>query len=64
MTLPTVSSIIAWANESAVINDVQFFRGNRECPYIFKAGLFYYFNKKGASFALVMTSIHDLEAFA
>lgn len=62
--LPTVSSIISWANDNALLNDVQFFRGNRECPYIFKAGLFHYFKRQGAYFELQMTSIHDLESFA
>lgn len=60
---PTISSIITWANENALIYDVQFFRGSRDLPYIFKDNLYHYFKRQGLYFELLMTSERDLESF-
>lgn len=57
--LLNVSQIMTWAGSQ----DVQFVRGSRDLPYVFKDKLFWYFTKQGNEFHLAMTSLHDLESF-
>lgn len=60
LTLPTVSSIVHWANGSALINDIMFLAGSPRMPYILKDGAYHYFRQTGRQYELIMVSAKDL----
>ena len=63
LTFLTVQSIIQWANDTVLLNNVSFFAGNRSLPYIRKGAAFHYFKLVGRSYELIMISERDLESF-
>jgi len=59
----TITQIISWANDTMLLNNIQFLGGSRSLPYIFRNKAYYYFKTTGREYELIMTSDRDLETY-